>query len=442
MPLMQPSSSPTFDPRSTLEIVQRRGNVRCGVDTTTFKYKKGLRVDLCRSIASVLLGNADSFVLVPMPPPNSFQMLHNRDVDVLVARITHTIEREVQETSTMAGFTFSSPYYYDGLAYFGNKTLVECAEKEKRYDECSSLYICVLGIRSTSYRVVKSLFPSDFYQLVSSRDEFEEVLWSGACNVMAWDKSELLDLESSDKNRGGKFSVGHKKLIENEPQALITRNGDREFSDILNWVLQALFYGEEQGLTKNQSLCQKYSNENLTSLVQDLDFLNAVHCVGNYGDIFDGDKNNRGMNQINDGTTGMLYVTPFGELSPTDDKVGIIDAFVDETRLGHIRDEGSLNCGVVVPYESIEESTARDKVVEMSIDFCRTLAAALFNGNFKAVTVTPYLDNDSSPFVALGNGTIDVLSGARVEQNYEFDTALSLGGFHFSTPYYYGKETG
>ncbi|KAL7526276.1 hypothetical protein ACHAXR_002496, partial [Thalassiosira sp. AJA248-18] len=81
---------------------------------------------------------------------------------------------------------------------------------------------------------------------------------------------------------------------------------------IINWVLQALFYGEEHGLAKDPTLCQKSTRVTLND-VSDLDFLNAVHCVGNYGEIFDRELNNRGMNQINNGT-GMLYAIPLGNL--------------------------------------------------------------------------------------------------------------------------------
>jgi len=72
-----------------------------------------------------------------------FQQLNGRAVDLLLYGDTHTIEREVQERTTGSGFTFSSPYYYDGMAYFGNDTFVRCAEEYKRFDECSSLLICV-----------------------------------------------------------------------------------------------------------------------------------------------------------------------------------------------------------------------------------------------------------------------------------------------------------
>jgi len=228
-------------------------------------------------------------------------------------------------------------------------------------------------------------------------------------------------------------------LLTKEPLAIVTRNNDREFSDIINWVVQALFYGEEQGLTKNSSLCQNYTN--FTSPGSDLNFMNAVYCVGNYGELIsEVEQNHRGMNQINNGTTGMLYATPFGELENEDDDLEDIDVTVG-TLLDDIRKKGSLNCGVVVPDGSDGEIATSDKLFGMSVEYCRTLAAALFDGDSKLVNLTTFSENDNSSFVALNNGTIDVLAGGRVEKKHDFVSSLSVGGFVFSTPYYYGNES-
>jgi len=136
-----------------------------------------------------------------------------------------------------------------------------------------------------------------------------ELLKNGTCNVFASDISFLPAIASSTHGFEN-FIVGN-QLKTKEPLAAVTRNNDREFSDIVNWVIQALYYGEEQGLTKDLTLCENHTN--FTYQVSDLDFLDAVHCVGNYGNIHDGDKNSRGMNQINNGTTGMLYAIPFNK---------------------------------------------------------------------------------------------------------------------------------
>ena len=77
----------------------------------------------------------------------------------------------LSKKTTGVGFTFSSPYYYDGLTYFGNETFVRCAQEHRRYGDCSSLNICVVK-ESTSYSFVEFYFPSDFFTLVSIKVYF------------------------------------------------------------------------------------------------------------------------------------------------------------------------------------------------------------------------------------------------------------------------------
>ena len=323
------------------------------------------------------------------------------------------------------------------MSYFGDETLVKCAENKMRYAQCSSLLICVVQ-ESNGHGFVQSSFSSHFVTVGSSLEEMEGMLLNDTCNVIAALRSDLLNLAPSVKNSDRKFIVGN-ELMTKEPLAIVTRNDDREFSDIINWVVHAIFYGEEQGLSKNSSLCQNYTD--LTSHhVSDLNFMNAVYCVGNYGEISDGELNHMGMNQINNGTTGMLYATPFGEMDDEDDELGDIDVTAG-TLLGDIRKKGSLDCGVLIHDGFDGEITTSDKLFGMSVDYCRTLAAALFNGDSNLVNLTTYSENDKSSFVALNNGTIDILSGGRVERKHDFEKSQSVGGVHFSTPYYYGNET-
>jgi len=76
----------------------------------------------------------------------------------------------------------------------------------------------------------------------------------------------------------------------------------------------------------------------------------------------------------------------------------------------------------------------------MSVDYCRMLSAGLFDGNPDLVKLFALSESDESPFFALDNRSIDVLAGGRIEKKYDFASPPLLGGFHFSTPYYYGDE--
>jgi len=354
-----------------------------------------------------------------------FHQLNNRELDLLLQADTHTLEREVKERSTGVGYTFSSPYYYDGLAFMGNETYVKCAEDQRRYGGCTSLNICVLQ-DTTGHDVMIQHFPSDFIVVTSSYDEMVQMIRVGRCNVLSELRSGLTYLASHEEAKDLGLIVGDKTLSK-KPLAIVTRQNDREFSDIINWVMQALFFGEEQGITNNTSLCQDYS-ATIGLETSDLNFLNAVYCVGSYSDIIlSNSVRHRGMNQINNGTNGMIYSIPFGEIQYP-------NAIANDTCLCDMRDKGSLKCGVLVPRGFNGNLTSSDKLVGMNIDYCRTLAAGLSNGDATSVDIlTFFLEEDA--YLALKNGTINILAGARVHKKYDFDSS-----YHFSTPYFYGDE--
>jgi len=151
-------------------------------------------------------------------------------------------------------------------------------------------YMCQEG--STGYDFVRSLFPPDFIVIGSTPKSLAKMLLNDARNVMANDRSFSLDTASSEDMNNRKFVVGN-KLMTKEPLAKATQNNDGEFLDVIDWVVQALIFGEEQGQANDSSLCQKHAI--LTSDVSDLNFLNAVYCMGNYGELFfGGDQNSCG----------------------------------------------------------------------------------------------------------------------------------------------------
>ena len=335
----------------------------------------------------------------------------------------------------------------------GNETYVTCAEKRKRYDECLPLVICVLD-KTTGHDFIQSSWPSDFFLDVSSYDEMTQKLLAGQCNVAADVRSGLLYLNKTDDMRGMNYTIGVKRMASRElfltflcsyvvsaltliatqtvdPHAIVTRPHDHEFSDIINWVVQALFYGEEQGIGKEPSLCQHYPTSS-TVEARDLTYMNAVYCVGNYGEL----KNNElGMDTINNGTTGMITAIPFGSLGFP----GMSSYISNETCLCDMRLKGVLKCGVIVPNGFVGNVTDSRELVGMNVDYCYTLAAALFNGKWDATQLFVFSEEEDS-YAALGNGTIDVIAGARAHKKYDF-ASKSLPGFHFSIPYFYGNET-
>jgi hypothetical protein len=273
---------------------------------------------------------------------------------------------------------------------------------------------------TTNEDFVRSNFPSEYIVVVSEFAEEAVGLANNTCNVIARDAS-LLPRDSSTDIFGDRPFVLGNKTMTIEPLSIATRGDDEEFSYVIDMVINALFYGEEQGLSKNMSRCT--NSTPLTGNVSDLNFMNAVFCVGNYRDLIPARLLDiSAMNQINNGTTGMLYASPFGDLDRKFDLASI----PSPDHVHQIKEQGYLNCGVVTPAGYSANNI--DKLVGMSADYCRSLAAAIFQGDYEAVTLTSF-ENDRRSIAALTTSEIDVLSGARVEKRV---------GVHFSEPFYYG----
>eukprot|EP00956_Cyclotella_meneghiniana_P016657 scaffold26452_cov67-Cyclotella_meneghiniana.AAC.8 len=291
MPSEMPSMAPSQDPRRTLAIVQERGYLLCGLipgDSSEKKFYK----ELCRSVAAVVLGNPDSFEAVdPSTFSGRWTGLQSASFDILIDGDTRTVEREMNES-----LTFSAPYYYDGASYNGNEVYVNCAYERKRYDECEGLSICAFG---TSADYVEAHFSPAFYYLDSSLDVLYDMYRNGTCNVMAGDR--LLTTSRMSAANFTDYVIGNTTFT-NEPLAIVTRSDESEWSDIVNWVMQALLYGEKVGLVQNQKEC---NNETPGTVASELNYINAVNCVGNYDEIFSrtfGAANRNDINKINSGT--------------------------------------------------------------------------------------------------------------------------------------------
>jgi hypothetical protein len=325
------------------------------------------------------------------------------------------------------------------VSFYGNETFVKCAEEQKRYDECASLRICTLGGGDMEV-YIKANFPPEFFFVMNatvqvSTEAMLNSMTANNCNVIGLPRIML----SSDGHIGSENPdyVAGEHILVTIPLSTLTRGDDSEFSSVIELVVQSLFYGEEQGLTKDVSRCN--STIPIAGNVSDLNFMNAVYCVGSYRDIIGSVGEYSGMNQINNGSTGMLYPLQWGDLNNEPRYQSLIDhIYFDE-----IRRRGHLRCGVVTPigYLGGNISENSDMIVGMSADYCRAFSAAIFYGQTDNVEFTTFVDGDYSAFNALAASTIDVLAGAKVDLAYLFQTD-SHAGFHFSEPFYYGNERG
>ena len=99
VPSEVPSMAPTFDPRATLAIVQDRGVVNCGIED----LREGdinlneFNIDQCRAVAATIFGDPTKINLVIVDAKDKYEKLFGREVDVLFAGDTFTLEKLIRE---------------------------------------------------------------------------------------------------------------------------------------------------------------------------------------------------------------------------------------------------------------------------------------------------------------------------------------------------------
>jgi ABC-type amino acid transport substrate-binding protein len=275
-----------------------------------------------------------------------FTWLNDDKFDVLIRLTTHTMERQVKEKSTGQGFAFSVPYLHNSLRFGGIPKYVECIDNNDTMrddDICADLRVCVLE-GSTHEDIVKEKFHNFNLTTALTSESHLENFMNEKCNVIAGEEFDIAEHLLRDKGFSGEYDTT-KKSFSKEPLCMVTRSDDVEWSDLVNWCLQALLTAEDQGIS------QRFANRTEPTDVFgkgsefEFAFRNIVRAVGNYGQIYTETLENiltrPAVDKINKGNTGLIYSFPFGNLNyaTNDTDSGLL--------LAEIKSSGKLKCGVM-----------------------------------------------------------------------------------------------
>jgi hypothetical protein len=214
----------------------------------------------------------------------------------------------------------------------------------------------------------------------------------------------------------------------------MTRDDDAPWSDVVNWVIQALLSAEEQGTT--QTTAENMGTFGLLGEEFENLFIDAVGASGNYGEIYARNMESivprGGLNSINSGDTGRHYSFPFGSLNT----VGPAPT----GKLREIIDRGELRCGVLDYTWFSGYNYDEWRWNGFDVDFCRALSAAIFSGDPTRVIFVRL--SSAQRFNGLATGEVDVLSRATTHTlARDILEPTSQVGFTFSDPTYYDGLT-
>jgi general L-amino acid transport system substrate-binding protein len=303
----------------TLEAIKQKDQISCGVNTGLAGFGSadsqgkwtGLDVDICRAIASAVLGSADKVRFVPLSAPQRFTALQSGEIDILSRNTTFSLTRDASLGLNQTAVTF-----YDGQGF-----MVPVKSNIKSAKQLKGASVCVQSGTTTEKNLNDfsranklELKPIVFEKLEAANAAY----FAGRCKAYTTDASGLASIRSKEA-KNPKEHVILTELISKEPLGPLVRRGDDEWFAIAKWVIYGLLEAEELGVdSKNLEMLKNQSTDpavlRLLGKSDDMGKLlgldrewiaRAVTQVGNYAEIFDrnvGEKTplalKRGLNAL------------------------------------------------------------------------------------------------------------------------------------------------
>lgn len=313
----------------TLETTKAQGYLKCGVNTglpgfsevDANKQWRGIDVDVCRAVASAVLGDASKVKYVPLTAKERFTALQSGEIDMLSRNTTWTQTRD-----TSLGLNFAGVSYYDGQGFLISKDL-----GVMRATELDGATVCIQAGTTTELNLADYFKTKGMTYNPITYDTTDQVFKgfeSGRCDLITSDASQLYALRSRMENPS-KYKV-LPEIISKEPLGPLVRQGDDVWFNIAKWSLNAMKTAEEYGVTsanvdemlnsKNPEIKRLLGIDGKLGENLKLDpkwAYNIIKQVGNYGESFERNigqdsplKIDRGINALwTEG--GLQYSPPF-----------------------------------------------------------------------------------------------------------------------------------
>ncbi len=318
---------------STLDIVKKRGHLRCQVGQPSPGFYNldadgnwyGSDVAICQAVAAAIFGDKSKLEIQSVSSQVRFTALANGESDLLSRTATWTLLRDTQ-----LGLDFTAVNFYDGQGF-----LVPKDSGIKSALELKGAKVCVTTGTTTELNLADfsrvnnlDISPVTFEDYNVRNDTY----LAGGCDAITTDKSSLASSVAAFPNPDDHLVLP--ETISKEPLAPAVRQGDAQWFDIVKWTVYVLIGAEELGITQANVDDMRANaaspsvrrilgaegnlNEGL-GLSKDWAY-NIIKQVGNYGEIYEaymgggklGIKIGR-SGSANDLWTrgGLMYAPPF-----------------------------------------------------------------------------------------------------------------------------------
>ena len=212
----------------TLQDVKKRGKLIVGVKTDYppfgFLDKKGVNkgfdIDIAKALTKELFGNEEAIEFVPVTSGNRIAFLTSKKIDIIVATLTITEEREKQ-------VDFSAPYFITAQLI-----LVREDSKITKYEDLAGKKVATIR-GSTGDVAIKELVPSA--ERIKFERNFEALQALKDRRVEAYVEDFVLLFNLLQKNRG--LKMASLQPFRPARYGLAVRKGDKEWLDLVNTTL-------------------------------------------------------------------------------------------------------------------------------------------------------------------------------------------------------------
>ncbi|MGI8517408.1 MAG: amino acid ABC transporter substrate-binding protein [Acidimicrobiia bacterium] len=229
-----------------LAEVQSRGSVRCGINEAVPGFgfleadgtRSGFDIDFCRAVAAAVLGDPEAVDFVPLTAQQRFTALQAGEIDVLIRNTTYTASRDGGE-----GATFLSTTFYDGQGM-----MVRADSGFTVMEDLANTGICVLSGTTTELNLATRFVDIPYEPLTfEENDVLQEAFVAGQCDGWTSDKSQLAGVRSAFPE-GPDALVILEETFSKEPLGPAVRDGDSQWAQIVDWVINVTIIAEELGI--------------------------------------------------------------------------------------------------------------------------------------------------------------------------------------------------
>ena len=187
----------TMSSADTLENTIKSGKLNCGLNTGLPGFASpdssgvwsGIDVDVCKSVAAAVLGDAKKVKYSHLNAKERFTALQSGEIDVLARNTTWTASRD-----TTLGINFTGVNYYDGQGFLVSKKLGVKSAKE-----LNGATFCIQSgttteLNLTDYFKANKLeyTPITYDTSAQTIEGFEQ----GRCDALTSDASQLYALKT------------------------------------------------------------------------------------------------------------------------------------------------------------------------------------------------------------------------------------------------------